>query len=75
MQNIKMTGQGTVSLTAPYMLCGATLFAGTSCKITDAADREVMGVSGVGDRVLPGPIAITGMKVTGTFTDLQIYVE
>lgn len=74
MQNIKMTGSGTVSTTCPYLLWGATLFAGTSCKITDAADREVLGVSGVGDRMLPEGIMMTGMKVTGTFTDLQIFV-
>lgn len=75
MQNIRQTGAGTVSTTVAYMLHGAILFAGTSCKITDGADREVMGVSGVGDRMLPGPIMVTGLKTTGTFTDLQIFVE
>ena len=75
MQNVRVTAAGTVSLTCPYLVNGATLFAGTSCKITDAADREIMGVSGVGDRMLAGGIMVTGLKVTGTFTDLQIYVE
>jgi hypothetical protein len=74
-QNIKQTSAATVSATVAYMLYGAKLAAGTSATITDGASRVVMFIPAAGDFMLPAPLMMTGLITTGTFTDLQIYVE
>lgn len=75
MQNIKQTSAGTVSTTTAYLFHGAKLAAGTSATITDGADRVVLFVPAAGESFLPGGIMVTGLKTTGTFTDLELYHE
>jgi hypothetical protein len=75
MQIIRQTGAGTLSATSAYGLVGAKLIAGTSVVITDGASRNVMSLGAVGDFMLNGPIQMTGLITTGTFTDLYLFVE